>query len=76
MAAFTVTVVNREFRTREDVTAADQAAARSEALRGALAIGVQEVCNGTPFFGAEVSIEGEGEKPERFLVSMGTSPLH
>jgi hypothetical protein len=44
-------------------------------LRAALQIGTEEVCRGSPFFAAEVRIESDGDLRERFLVSMGQSPL-
>ena len=73
--AYRITIVNRDFSASEDVDARDARAARTEALRGALNIGTDEVCEGKMFFGAEISIQGNGGAPERLMVAIGTTPL-
>ncbi len=75
MATYRISINNRDFRASEDIEASGLEAARTEALRGALNIGTDEVCEGKTFFGAEISIEGDGEAPERLMVAIGTSPL-
>jgi hypothetical protein len=75
VAGFHIHVVNSEFESSSDIDAADGAEARKQALRSALEIGVDEVCKGSPFVGAEVRVELDGELQERFLVSIGQSPL-
>ena len=75
MPTFSITVVNRDFRSCHDVDAADLDAARSQALRGALEIGAEELCRGIPFFGAEITVEGNQGMCERLVVAIGTSPL-
>lgn len=64
MPAYRITIVNQDYRSSEDIEAATPAAARTQALRGALNIGTDEVCEGKMSFGAEVSIEGDGGSPE------------
>jgi len=75
MPAYHITIINQDYRSSEDIEAATPAAARTEALRGALNIGTDEVCEGKMFFGAEVSIAGDGTTPERLKVAIEVSPL-
>jgi len=75
MPVYRITIVNRDFRATEDIEAAGSDAARSGALRGALNIGTDEVCEGKMFFGAEIVIQGDGGNPERLMVAIGTTPL-
>ena len=75
MPAYHVSIVNKDFSASEDIEASTPAAARSEALRGALNIGTDEVCGGKMFFGAEISIRGDGGTTERLMVAIGASPL-
>lgn len=75
MPAYHVTIVNRDFTASEDIDASAADTARTEALRGALNIGTDEICAGKMFFGAEISIQGDGEAPERLLVAIGTTSL-
>ena len=75
MPQFAITVVNDTFRARDvhDLRSADEAGA--EALKGALAIGADEVCKGKKFFGAEVTVEQGDEMIGRFIVSLGATRL-
>lgn len=73
--AYRITIVNKDFSASEDVDASSTDAARTEALRGALNIGTDEICEGKMFFGAEISIQGNGGAPERLMVAIGTTPL-
>ena len=75
MPSFQIHVINSDFEARSDVKATDAADARTQALRSALAIGTDEMCRGERFFGAVIRIESDGDLQERFLVSMGQSPL-
>lgn len=67
--------MNSDFESSNMTDAVDLEGARRDALRAALDIGAEEICKGTPFFGAEISVELDGELKERFLVSMGQSSL-
>lgn len=75
MPSYRICIVNKDFTASEDIDAPNAAAARTEALRGALNIGTDEVCEGKMFFGAEISVQGDGGNPERMMVAIGTSPL-
>lgn len=75
MPPFRITVVN------ESVTASDEhnlpaaEEAQREAIKAALEIGTEEIIKGKPFFGAEVKVERDSQVVERFVVSIGVSPL-
>jgi hypothetical protein len=75
MPAYRITIINKDFRATEDIEAAGSDAARTEALRGTLNIGTDEICEGKMFFGAEIVIQSDGGNPERLMVAIGTSPL-
>jgi hypothetical protein len=75
MPIYVIRVVNATFSGDEEQELADIDAARREGLKGAFQIGVDEVLRGTPFFGAEVRIEQNDELLNRFVVSVGASPL-
>ena len=73
--AYRITIVNKDFTASEDVEAAGSDVARTEALRGALNIGTDEICEGKMFFGAEITIQGDGKAPEWLMVAIGASSL-
>ena len=73
--SFRISVVNQHFRSCNEQELPTPDAARSEAIRAALEIGATEVCIDRPFFGAEVSIESDGESVGRYVVSIGMSSL-
>ena len=75
VSSFHIHIVNSEFESRNEVHVSSFEDAKRQAVLAALQIGTEEVCKGVPFFGAEVRIEADGELKERFLVSMGQSPL-
>ena len=76
MPTYKIRVVNSDFEAEEEVYADDLDNARSQGLRGALGIGTDELCKGrNPFFGAEITVEIDGEVRERFVVGMGQSQL-
>jgi hypothetical protein len=75
MPLFRITVVNETFTACDEHELATTSEARTEALRGALAIGSDEVANGKEFFGAEVKLERGDEVVARFVVSVGASPI-
>ena len=72
---FKLRVINSDFVSNNEIKAASFEDARKQALRAALQIGVDEVCGGAHFFGAEVVVDGDGDDQERFMVGMGQSPL-
>ena len=75
MPVFTIRIVNEHFAqsNNHEVHSLDRAS--SQALRGALEIGVDEVVNGKSFFAAEIRVETANEVVGRFMVSIGASPL-
>lgn len=75
MPNFRIRVINTDFDNSNEIDRASAHEARAEALKSALQIGVEEVCKGTPFFGAEVRIEDGSEVLERLVVAVGVSPL-
>lgn len=75
MPTFRITVINQTFRACDNHDLPTVEAARKQGLKGALAIGADEVANGKQFFGAEVRVEDGGEVVDRFVVSIGSSPL-
>jgi hypothetical protein len=75
MPTFQIRVINTDYDDSSEVDRPSTDEARAEALKGALQIGVEEVCNGSPFFGAEVCIESGSEVLERLVVAIGVSPL-
>lgn len=76
MPTFSVHIVNSEFVLTNSIDASNSEDARSQALKGTLQIGVDEVCKGSsPFFGAEIRIEEGGEVVERLMVAIGASAL-
>ena len=74
MPNFHIKVVNEEFSVSEERNLPDAAAAREEALRGAIAIGVDQLCDGARLFGAEVSVDEDDGEIRRFVVTVGASP--
>lgn len=75
MPTYSIRIINKDFAACEPVDVENEEAARSQGLKGALQIGVEEVCQGKPFFAAEVSIENAEKTIERMMVAIGTSPL-
>lgn len=75
MPLFRISVVNENFSASDEHELANASDARKEGLKGALAIGADEVANGKRFFGAEVKVEQDGYLVERLVVSVGASPI-
>ena len=49
--------------------------ASGQAIKGALEMGIAEISEANPFFGAEVSVGNGNEALARFVVSIGISPI-
>ena len=75
MPTFRIRVINTDFDNSNEINQPSADRARVEAVKSALQIGVDEVCKGTPFFGAEVRVENGSEVVERLVVAIGVSPL-
>ena len=74
MPKYLISLHNDEFRAENEEEHLDAAAAAQEAIRGALEVGVEQVLLGKRFFGAQVTV-ADGNSRERFVVSVGASPL-
>jgi hypothetical protein len=75
MPTFRITVLNRDFSVSSDSELPGPDEALEQALKGALQIGTDEVRGGKHFFGAEVTVECDGETVERLMVAIGATPL-
>lgn len=75
MPIYTISVANSEFRVSNDHETRSLEEVHRLALKGGLEMGLEEVASGKPFFGAEVTILEDSRVVDRFLVSIGTSPL-
>lgn len=76
MPTYHVHVVNEDFRSSNQSEHADRNTALKAGMRGALAIGTDEICAGKPFFGAEITVLLDGEVLERRVIAIGSSALH
>ena len=75
MPLFNISVVNQTFETENEHELPTEEAARKQAIRGALEIGIEEVGESEQLFAAEVKVEHEGKKLARYFVSVGVSQL-
>ena len=75
MPTFQIHVTNMDYENSSEIDRPSAKEARAEALKSALQIGVDEVCSGASFFGAEVRIESDSETLERLVVAIGVSPI-
>lgn len=75
MPSYTVTIVNEHFSQSGEQEAADNVEVWKKALASAITIAADQVSHGSPFFGAEVTIEQGKEQIGRYLVSVGATPL-
>jgi hypothetical protein len=75
MPSYTVTIVNEHFSQDGEHEAVDNNAAWKGAISSAIAIAAEQVSQGNPFFGAEVTIAQGSEQIGRYLVSVGSTPL-
>jgi hypothetical protein len=75
MPTFTIRITNSDFSDDTQHDWENLELAREEALKSALQIGTDEVIGGSPYFGAEVSVEQDGATVARLVVSIGAAPL-
>ena len=75
MAIYTVTIVNEHFSAAAEHEAADNIQAWKQAISSAITIAAEQVSNGNPFFGAEVTIAQGKKQIGRYVVSVGATPL-
>ena len=75
MPTYRVSIVNEHFSHSGDEEAPDVVKAWQKALASAIAIAAEQVSHGSPFFGAEVTVEEGNKTIGRYVVSVGASPL-
>jgi hypothetical protein len=75
MPTFQIRVINTDYENSCEIDRPSAKEARAEAMKSALQIGIDEVCGGAAFFGAEVCIESDSETVERLVVAIGVSTL-
>ncbi|WP_118858347.1 hypothetical protein [Sphingomonas mesophila] len=75
MQTYRVTIVNEHFAQTGEQKAADDIEAWQAAIRSAITIAADQVSHGSPFFGAEVTVEEGDRHVGRYIVSVGSSPL-
>ena len=75
MPPYRISLVNQDFTSTTESELDEIEQVRTQALKGALQIGTDEICSGQPFFAAEIIIEDNRERVERMLVSVGKSSL-
>jgi len=75
MPLFRISVLNGTFHACDEHELATASDAKTEGIKGALAIGSDEVSKGKQLFGAELKIEEGDELVGRFVVSVSASPI-
>lgn len=75
MQTYNVTIVNEHFAESGEHKAEDDIAAWQTAIGSAIAIAADQVSHGSPFFGAEVTVEEGDRRVGRYIVSVGATPL-
>ena len=75
MPTYRVSIVNEHFSHSGDEEAPDVVKAWQKAIASAIAIAAEQVSHGSPFFGAEVTVEEGNKTIGRYVVSVGASPL-
>jgi hypothetical protein len=73
--SFHITVLNGNFCSANQHDCADVDSARWMAIRGALAIGVDQIAEDKPFFGAEITVEEGSCRVGHYVVAIGLSSL-
>jgi hypothetical protein len=75
MPTYRVRIVNEHFSASEEQESADVVKAWKTAIGSAIAIGADQVSHGSPFFGAEVTLDEGNKQIGRYIVSVGAAPL-
>jgi hypothetical protein len=76
MPKYRMTIVNEHFSAAEEHEAPDMLQAWQAAIRSAIHIAADQVSHGSPYFGAEVTLEEGKKRLGRYVVSVGSAPLH
>ena len=72
---YTVSIVNDHFSASEEQEAPDVTKAWQRAIRAAILIAEDQVSHGSPFFGAEVTLDEGNKRIGRYVVSVGATSL-
>jgi hypothetical protein len=75
MPSFHITILNKDFCSTNQHECADVGAAQHAAIKGALEIGIDQLTEDKPFFGAEITVEDESRRVGHYVVALGISPL-
>ena len=75
MPTYQVTIVNEHFSSSEKQDSPDASKAWQAAIRSAITIAADQVAHGSPFFGAEVTVDQGNKRIGRYVVSVGATPL-
>jgi len=76
MPTYRITIVDEHFSQSGEQEASDVAEAWRSAIGTAIAIAGDEVSHGSPFFGAEVTLEAGNKQIGRYVVAVGATPLN
>ena len=75
MPSYRISIVNEHFSDSAEQEAPDVVKAWQRAIRSALEIAADQVSHGSPFFGAEVTLDEGKKRIGRYIVSVGAMPL-
>lgn len=75
MPKYELTIVNEHFSQTAEQKASDDIEAWKKAISSAVTIAADQVSHGAPFFGAEVTLQKDGMRLGRYVVSVGATPL-
>ena len=75
MPTYRVSIVNEHFSASEEQESPDVVKAWQSAIRTAITIAADQVSHGSPYFGAEVTLQQGNKQIGRYVVSVGAAPL-
>jgi hypothetical protein len=75
MAKYRVSIINEHYSASEEQDYGDIVKAWRGAIRTAITIAADQVSHGSPFFGAEVTLEQGSKRIGRYVVSVAAAPL-
>lgn len=75
MPLYRISVTNTHYDACEEQELPSPEAARQEAIKSALQLGIEEVDEAQSFFAAEIRIDEGDRSHGRYIVAIGVSPL-